>query len=256
MDDLRRHIEACNNADLPGGRRLFFVDGQHVGFVDPAVLADLVRRGGEMRGDGVHVEAGRLEGVARGLADAGHFRWRGEAFDVRGEVDGAVVARVDRGALPGLGIRAVGVHLNALVRRGDVWWLWVARRAADKLLDPGKLDHLVAGGVPAGLTPWEALEKEAEEEAGLPASLLLGAREVGVIDYAMARAEGLRRDRLVCYDVVLDEGFAPEARDGEVAGFELWRLGDVLARVRKTDDFKFNVNLVLIDLFRRMGMVG
>ena len=255
MDDLRRHIEACNNAQLPGGRRLFFVDGQQVGFVDPAVLADLVRLGGESRADGVHVAGTRLQAVARALADAGHFGWRNEAFDVRAAADGPVVAQLDRGALPGLGVRAVGVHLNALVRRGDVMWLWVARRAADKLLDPGKLDHMVAGGVPAGLTPWQALEKEAEEEAGLPASLLREAREVAVIDYAMARNEGLRRDRLFCYDLVLDEGFAPEARDGEVAGFELWPLADVLARVRGSDDFKFNVNLVLIDLFRRMGMV-
>jgi len=28
----------------------------------------------------------------------------------------------------------------------------------------------------------------------------------------------------------------------------------LLARVRDTDDFKFNVNLVLIDLFRRLGL--
>ena len=30
----------------------------------------------------------------------------------------------------------------------------------------------------------------------------------------------------------------------------------VLDRVRTTDDFKFNVNLVLIDLFQRLGMIS
>jgi len=34
------------------------------------------------------------------------------------------------------------------------------------------------------------------------------------------------------------------------------RLDDVLARVRDTDDFKFNVNLVLIQLFVRLGLMS
>ena len=36
---------------------------------------------------------------------------------------------------------------------------------------------------------------------------------------------------------------------------QLWPLRQVLDRVRRTDDFKFNVNLVLIDLFLREGLV-
>ena len=218
MDPILRHVAACNNAVLPGGRLPFRVSGAPVGFVTPAFA---VRLGGE----GLDVDAARLPGLACALAAEGTFRWRGEAFDVRSDPDGPVVAQVDRGALPSFGIGAVGVHLNAMVRRDGELWLWVARRAADKLLDPGKLDHLVAGGVPAGLSPWEALVKEADEEAGLPPGLVAGAREVGTIDYAMDRPEGLRRDRLHCYDLVLPESFVPEARDGEVAGFELWRPG-------------------------------
>ena len=82
-----------------------------------------------------------------------------------------VLAQLDRGALPSFGVVAVGVHVNGLVRRPDGVHVWIARRAADKLLDPGKLDHIVAGGVPAGLTPAETLVKEAAEEAAIPASL-------------------------------------------------------------------------------------
>ncbi len=37
--------------------------------------------------------------------------------------------------------------------------------------------------------------------------------------------------------------------------FELWPLAQVLDEVRRTDAFKFNVNLVLIDLFLRRGLV-
>ena len=255
MDPIFRHVAACNNAVVPGGRTPLRIGGAVVGFVEHGVLPALLAAGADVQGDGLAVDAAGLDALVQALAAAGLVRWRDEAFDVRADPDGPVLATVDRGALPALGIRAVGVHLNALVAGHGGPRLWVARRAADKLLDPGKLDHLVAGGVPAGLTPWQTLEKEAEEEAGLPASLLAGARHVGVVDYAMARDEGLRRDRLHCYDVDLPASFVPEPRDGEVEGFELWTLPQALDRVRGTDDFKFNVNLVLIDLFRRHGLL-
>ncbi len=67
----------------------------------------------------------------------------------------------------------------------------------------------------------------------------------------MERPEGLRRDRLHCYDLTVPEDFTPRAADGEVESFELWPIERALATVRQTDDFKFNVNLVLIDLFLR-----
>jgi 8-oxo-dGTP pyrophosphatase MutT (NUDIX family) len=190
------------------------------------------------------------------MAAAAGVGFRGEDFDVRAFPEGEVLGVLDRGALPAFGVMGVGVHLNGLVRRADGWWLWVARRAADKKLDPGKLDHLVAGGVSAGLTPWETLVKEAAEEAGLSAELVGQAREVGRFGYALERAEGLRRDFLYAYDLVLPEGFVPVAADGEVAGFELWPLGRVFETVAAGEAFKFNVNLVLVDLFIRYGLVS
>jgi hypothetical protein len=71
----------------------------------------------------------------------------------------------------------------------------------------------------------------------------------------MDRPEGLRRDVLHCYDLMLAEDFTPVATDGEVAAFELWPIARVVETVRDTDDFKFNVNLVLIDLFLRLGLI-
>jgi len=78
---------------------------------------------------------------------------------------------------------------------------------------------------------------------------------VGRITYAMERPEGLRRDLLYCYDLELPEDFTPRAADGEVEAFELWPIGRVMQTVRDSDDFKFNVNLVLIDLFRRLQLI-
>jgi hypothetical protein len=45
----------------------------------------------------------------------------------------------------------------------------------------------------------------------------------------------------------------PRNVDGEVEGFELWPLDRVAAAVRDTDDFKFNVPLVIMDFLVRHG---
>jgi 8-oxo-dGTP pyrophosphatase MutT (NUDIX family) len=252
-----RHVRACNNAVLPGGRLAFELGPARVGWVTEdfaarlAVLPGISTVAGAVR----LADAAALPALARRLADAGCYRWRGEEFDVRALPDGPVLARLDRGALPSFGVLALGVHLNGLVRRPDGLHLWVARRAADKLLDPHKLDHVVAGGVPAGLTPAETLVKEAEEEAAIPASLARRAMPVAQIAYAMDRPEGLRRDLLHCYDLYLPATFSPTAADGEVEAFELWSIERAMVTVRDTDAFKFNVNLVLIDLFRRLRLI-
>ncbi len=51
-------------------------------------------------------------------------------------------------------------------------------------------------------------------------------------------------------------GFTPQNTDGELTGFELWPIGRVMDTVDRTDDFKFNVNLVVIDFLIRRGVLG
>ncbi len=257
MDSLLRHIRSCNNAVLPGNRLEFRIGEAKVGWVLPRLASELGRDFVRM-GDAVVLAAAAapaFPGIVRGLTERGVLRWRNEAFDVRAAPDGGVLTQVDRGALPDFGILAGGVHVNGLVRREDGLHLWIARRAANKTLDPGKLDHLVAGGIPAGLDASATLVKEAAEEAGIPAPLARSAHRVERIAYAMQRPEGLRRDCLTCFDLMLPAEFRPCPVDGEVAGFELWAIDRVLERVRATDDFKFNVNLVLIGLFLRLGLI-
>lgn len=251
-------MHACNDAVLPGLRIPFLVGDQAVGWVSARIASALEGLPSITRGDDriTLTDPAALPDIARTLSDRGLYRWRGEAFDVRARIGGPALTRIDRGAIPSFGIEAIGVHMNGLVRRPDGLHLWVARRARDKLLDPGKLDHIVAGGVPAGLGPVETLIKEAGEEAAIPPALAARAVQVGVIGYAMERPEGLRRDWLYCYDLVLPEDFTPEATDGEVEAFELWPIARALAAVRDTDEFKFNVNLVLIDLFIRQGLIA
>jgi thiamine pyrophosphokinase len=252
-----RHVHLCNNATLPGERLPFRIGDAQVGWATVAfarALAELAEI--DVRPTGVTLADGAaLPAVARTMSDRSFYRWRREEFDVRAEPGGPVLGRIDRGAVPSFGIQATGVHVNGLVHRPDGLHLWVARRALNKALDPGKLDHIVAGGVPAGLTPAETLVKEAAEEAAIPADLAAAARQVAVLSYAMDRPEGLRRDRLHCYDLDLPGDFVPRPADGEVEGFELWPLPRAVEAVRTGDAFKFNVNLVLIDLFLRLGLI-
>ncbi len=252
-----RHIQACTDAELPGDRVAFRVGDQAVGWIRPDMLDDLAAFPSlRFAPDSISLtDANALPEIAQALSEQGYFRWRREAFDVRATPEGPALAQIDRGAIPSFGVMAAGAHVNGLVRDGARVSLWIARRAMDKLLDPGKLDHVVAGGVPAGLTPFETLVKEAAEEASIPPHLANQARLVSHLTYAMARPEGLRRDWLYCYDLDLPADFTPLPADGEVESFELWPIERAMEAVRDTDDFKFNVNLVLIDLFIRLDLI-
>lgn len=255
MNPWLHHVRACNNVLLPAGRLRFVIAGEPVGWVLPAFAERLLAAGLSPIEGGVHlVRPNDLQVVAGTLAAAGAFRWRDEAFDVR-DARGNVITTLDRGALPAFGIAATGVHMNGLVRQGEQLSLWVARRAATKVLDPGKLDNIAAGGVPAGLEPDETMVKEAGEEAAIPPALMTKVRRHAALRYVMERPEGLRRDTLIPYDLELDEGFLPCPNDGEAEGFELWPAKQVLEALRDGEGFKFNVPLVLLGLMLRERLI-
>jgi len=236
-DGFLRHIRACQSATLPGERLAFHIGADPVGWVRPALAAALAGFP-EIEATATRITLtvpAALQTIARALSAQGYYRWRKEAFDVRAVAAGPVLAVLDRGALPSFGVVSEGVHVNGLVRRVDGLHVWIARRSPTKQLDPGKLDHLVAGGIPAGLSPLQTLVKEAAEEAAVPEPLAGTARRVGMVQYAMERPEGLRRDRLSCYDLVLPEDFVPHATDGEVESFELWPIARAMDIVRETD---------------------
>lgn len=187
--------------------------------------------------------------IARGLGP----RRRGETYPVNRAWEEPPAMLLDRGAVPYFGTRSYGVHVNGFVRRADGIHLWVGRRNANKPVAPGKLDHMVAGGQPHGLSLEENLIKEAWEEASLEESVAARAEPVARIAYRCLLNDHVRDDVLFCYDLELPEEVTPRPQDDEVESFELWPLAEVLARVRDSDDFKFNVNLVLMDFFLRHG---
>ena len=257
------HIRACNSHDLSGFLP-FHVGPDRVGWVRHKLAERLTRFDDvfTVEPDRVSLLAGlgdfesRLKAVARVLdalvADGVVSQLRGEDYPVVTSWGQPPLLKIDRAAVAHFGVKSFGLHVNGFVRRADGIHLWVGRRATDRKVAPGKLDNLVAGGQPIGLSLDENLVKEAHEEAGLSAEAARRAVPVGVVSYLMENPAGLKPDTLFLYDLEVAEEFVPRNMDGEVEHFMLWPLDEVARRVRDTEDFKFNVSLVIIDF--RSGM--
>jgi isopentenyldiphosphate isomerase len=179
--------------------------------------------------------------------------WRNEPYPVGNDFYAPPLMQMERAAVPLFGVRAYGVHINGFVSSGEGQRLWVGKRAANTQTAPGKLDHLVAGGQPLGLSLMENVIKESAEEAGMDAALARRARPVGLISYITERSEGLRNDICFAFDIAVPESFVPHNTDGEIESFSLWPIADVRQRMAETEDFKFNVALVNIDFLIRHG---
>jgi hypothetical protein len=197
-----------------------------------------------------------VAGVLEGLRDQGMFAgWRGEHYPVSESYYAAPLLTIERAAVPSFGTMGYGVHLNGFVRQSDGLHMWIGKRSMQKQTGPGKLDQMVAGGLPVGIAVRENLLKECGEEAGMSLQLARTAVPVGTVSYLTERKEGLRHDVLFNYDIALPTDFKPTPTDGEVDDFFLWPISDVLQRIRETEDFKFNAALVIIDFAVRHGVL-
>ncbi|CAI0543161.1 unnamed protein product [Linum tenue] len=180
---------------------------------------------------------------------------RNELYPVTSSFGGRVYFSLERAAAPYFGIKAYGIHMNGFVESGDEKLLWVAKRSLVKPTYPGMLDHLVAGGLPHGISCQENVVKECEEEAGIPQSISVKALPVGAVSYVDIDGDRFKRDVLFCYDLKLPESFVPKNQDGEVEGFNLMPVGSVANIVRRTHFYKPNCSLVVIDFLFRHGYI-
>ncbi|PVH64280.1 hypothetical protein PAHAL_2G228200 [Panicum hallii] len=96
---------------------------------------------------------------------------RNELYPVTSSYGMPVYFSLERAAAPYFGIKAYGVHMNGYVEKDGQKFLWIGKRSDVKQTYPGMLDHLVAGGLPYGISCKENIIKECEEEAGIPRSI-------------------------------------------------------------------------------------
>jgi 8-oxo-dGTP pyrophosphatase MutT (NUDIX family) len=262
---FRDHIRACNNYDparvvplIAGNDRIGLLRRDNADALRrfPQVFAvDCDRVTLLAHGDVVTISRA-IDAVVDALVAESHVpKWRKETFDVAPRWGAPPLFRLDRGAVPFFGTRAYGVHLNGYRRDGGVLRLWIGRRSPHKRVEPDKLDNLVAGGVGNGHGLDATLRKEGEEEASMPTCLTKQAIPVGAISYRMETALGIRDDVLFVYDLEIPADFVPRNQDGEFVDFELLPAPQIVERIRTTNDFKFNVNLVILDFALRHGIL-
>lgn len=163
---------------------------------------------------------------------------------------------MERAATPLFGLQTYGINVNGLVRDGDHWKVWIARRASTKHVDPNMLDLVVGGGLPHGISIADNLLKECAEEAGIGPTLAERARPGGLTTMMIEAPEGLRVGVQFNFDLELPADFLPRNDDGEVSEFQLWPMERLEDNLRSADDFMFDAALAKLDLLVRFGIVG
>lgn len=267
---LLRHIRASQGG-APGDRLPWKIAGRRMGWIEPALarrLADFptvfavteeaVELTAKLADPGSRSAA--VAEVAETLAASGDLPpLRGELYPVLRRWGEAPLLEMDRALAPRFGFRDFGVHVNGYRQVDGELHLWIARRAADKATMPGKLDQMVGGGQPAGLSIAENLVKECAEEAGLPESLARRARPAGTVsffgEWAGEKLDGLHDGAIFCFDLEMPEDLVPRGTDGEVESFALLPAGEVLRLLRESEEFVYDVALVNIDVLIRHGAV-
>ncbi|KAL4903307.1 hypothetical protein BDW74DRAFT_180170 [Aspergillus multicolor] len=190
--------------------------------------------------------------------------WRDETFPIKNTVSGKVMLEIERSASAIFGILTRGVQVTAYVEdpeRGLL--LWIARRSRTKQTYPGLLDNTAAGGIETRFTDnsFEAAVREAVEEASLDEAMvrrrIRPSLEISYYHVKAEREEGpgfLQPETEALYSLRLEPGVVPVPGDGEVEGFYLWSVEEVLGALRR-GEFKLNSAVAVIDFLIRKGVV-
>lgn len=257
---LRARLLARAQQRPPGDWLPVVIAGHEVGIASPEVASFLASAtphfqlsGNRLRlldhGLDAAARTAQLHEAALRLRDADMLRgWRDERLDIRPAPEAPPLAVIERAACRTLGVATTAVHLNAFATDGGVW---VARRAAHKQIDPGLLDNLVGGMVPAGEDERTALAREAMEEAGLDISgwpLHRGGR----LRFSRPVPEGFQVEDVQVFDVTLPREAQPRNQDGEVAEIEC-RTVPVVVEAIEREEFTLEAALVMLDALLRQA---
>lgn len=217
-------------------------------------------------GDSVESRTQSVARVMNNLRDSGMVSgWRDELYPISDSFYNPPMFLMERAAVSILGVLEYGVHINGLVKNSknpeEPPQMWIGRRSATKSKFPGMLDHIAAGGQPAGLSLQENVIQECREEAGIPEEMTRnGVHATGVISYESYSPKTDRVSRVVLfnYDLYLPEGWTPTPVDGEVETFFLWTIDQVKESMAQdyADPVKPNCYVSIIHYLVRLGYVS
>ena len=245
----------------------FYVREHAVGWLRPS-FADLLRRWPHVfevtasyvtlraMPDTVHGRSTAMAEVTQALERDGVIRgWRNEPVSVSNHYAAPELLRIERAATRHFGMMAYAAHLTGLTRRKGEPHLWIARRAADKSVDPDRLDNLVGGRISCGYTVDETIVKEAWEEAGIPADLMKGVACASVVRVEYSVPEGLHREVIFAHDLWLPEEFRPQNQDGEVARLYCLTIPEAIEAIL-AGEFTLDAGAVTVDALLRNAVLA
>lgn len=160
------------------------------------------------------------------------------------------------------GITTRGAHLVAYTNTPEGMKVWIPRRSPHLYTYPNMLDATVAGGVKSGVSPFQTIVEEADEEASLSGDLVRRyTRPRGVISHMGLTGKGFPGeqglvvpDYIYVYDIELPNDIVPTPHDDEVASFNCMTIEQLKSALLR-EDFKPDSAAVLIDFMIRHGII-
>lgn len=197
--------------------------------------------------DGI-VDELRREGAVTG--------WRNERYAVVTAFGRPALFHIERAAARYFGVTTYAAHANGYCGGGAACEMWLARRSADKPIDPGMLDNLVGGGMSVEATPHDTIVREAWEEAGIPAQLAGAAVPAGTVRLLRTVPEGVQSELIFVHDLELPRRFEPRNQDGEVCGFSRVLADDIAGMLDSGVDVTLDASLVMLSFLLRRGYIA
>ncbi len=164
---------------------------------------------------------------------------------------------VSRSLMSLFGFISYAIHVNGYtVDSNGQMKIWVATRAKDRLVYPGRKDQIVAGGQPSGISFQENLEKESYEEAGFCSDIVKAQAKCAHI-LSHHNQSQIKNERCVIaiYDLFLESNQIPHNIDGEVDSFDLMTPEQVLELLKDKTVFKPNCAVIMIDFLMRQNVL-
>ncbi|KAL6928878.1 hypothetical protein ACO0SA_002208 [Hanseniaspora valbyensis] len=193
--------------------------------------------------------------------------WRNEKYTVH-TIDKKPYFMIERAMVTIFGILTFGIHVNGFFYDSESKLrMWIPRRSKTKATWPLKLDNVVAGGLGNGDSVDKTLWKELKEEANLDKPTIENnIKMVGCLSYFYFSDDldtckfddeknVLTSELEFIYDLEFPTTVIPKINDSEVHEFKHYSLQE-LVDLLKSNDFKPNCSLVVVDFLVRHGYIN